>query len=98
MIDGLDCTKYFKFSNRVPHPLRCPEGLVSIVYNYFLLNNKLKSLKVAKWRKDEMNEEWWWIKDEWLWFRAVEGFADRRTDLGTDICECRVAFAAENFG
>ena len=48
MIDGLDCTKYFKFSNRVPHPLRCPEGLVSIVYNYFLLNNKLKSLKVAK--------------------------------------------------
>ena len=31
-------------------------------------------------------------------FELLRGFADRRTDLGTDICECRVAFAAENFG
>ena len=38
-------------------------------------SNNLKSLKVAKWRKDEwrmmneewwrMNEEWWRMKDEW---------------------------------
>ena len=27
MIDGLDCTKFFKCSNGVPHLLRCPEGL-----------------------------------------------------------------------
>ena len=72
--------------------------------------NKLKSLKVAKWRKDEwmMNEEWWremkndeerWriMKDErWMMkdddFKLLKGFALRRTD----ICDCRVAFAAEN--
>ena len=35
--------------------------------------NKLKSLKVTKWRKDEwgMNEEWWRMKVEW-WRIKVE--------------------------
>ena len=38
--------------------------------------NKLKSLQVAKWRKDEwrMNEEWWRMNVEGWWFQAVEGF------------------------
>ena len=56
--------------------------------------NKLKSLKVAKWKKDEwrmMNVEGWW-------FQAVEGFCDGQTNKQTDICECRVAFATENIG
>ena len=66
-----------------------------------LMNNKLKSLKVAKWRKDEW---WWWMmikgdegwmkNDEGWWFQAAEGFW-WRTDRLTDICDCRVAFATE---
>ena len=34
-----------------------------------VLGNKLKSLKVAKWRKDELR-----MNDEGWWFQAVEGF------------------------
>ena len=46
--------------------------------------------------------EWWKLKDEgWKdWFLAVWGFwfmTDERTDERTDICDCRVAFATENF-
>ena len=37
------------------------------------------------------------MNDEGWWFQAVEGFADRRTDERTDICDCRVAFATENY-
>ena len=70
--------------------------------------NKLKSLQVAKWRKDEwrMNEGWmrndegWMLNDEEWWFQAVEGFCfltDGRTDRRTDIGACRVAFATENW-
>ena len=65
--------------------------------------NKLKSLKVAKWRKDEwrmMKDEWRMMKDEgWMInddnFKLLWGFADWLTDRRTDICECRVAFATE---
>ena len=69
--------------------------------------NKLKSLKVAKWRKDEWRmtkDDWRMMKDErWRMddddFKLLKGFAlrltDRRTDRRTDICDCRVAFATE---
>ena len=62
--------------------------------------NKLKSLKVAKWRKDEWrmiknDEGWWRLSEEW-WFQDVGGFCFR-TDRQTDICDCRVAFATEKF-
>ena len=56
-----------------------------------------------------MNEEWWRLNKEWMkndegwmmndegwWFQAVEGFC-RQTNERTDICDCRVAFATENF-
>ena len=57
--------------------------------------NMLKSLKVAKWRKDEwwMNEGWmkndegWRLIDEGWWFQAVEGFrflTDRLMDKRTN--------------
>ena len=38
-----------------------------------LTSNKLKSLKVAKWRKDD---EGWIKNDEGWWFQAVGGFSD----------------------
>ena len=69
--------------------------------------NKLKSLKVAKWRRDEwrvMKDEWRMMKDEgWMMqyddFKLLRGFdlwrTDRRTNERTDICDCRVAFATE---
>ena len=62
------------------------------------INNKLKSLKVAKWMKDEwrtMNFEGWMMKDDD--FKLLRGFCDWQTDEQTDICECRVAFATEKF-
>ena len=40
-----------------------------------------------EWR---MNEEWWRLKDEGDDFKLLRG-------LRTDICECRVAFEAENW-
>ena len=46
-----------------------------------------------------MNEEWERIKNEGLWFQAVEGFwlqTDRWMDRIMDMCECRVTFATEN--
>ena len=56
------------------------------------------------WRmKDEgwrMKDEGWKMKDEGWWFQAVEGFCfttDELTDEQTDICDCRVAFATENY-
>ena len=56
--------------------------------------NKLKSLKVAKLRKDEWrimkNNDGWMKNDEGWWFQAVEGFC-WRTDRRTD------AFATEKF-
>ena len=30
-------------------------------------------------------------------FKLLRGFADERTNKWTDICDCRVAFATENF-
>ena len=45
------------------------------------------------WRK---NDEWWGMNDEGWWFQAVEGFC-RRMDKRTDICDCRVTFATENY-
>ena len=30
-------------------------------------------------------------------FKLLKGFALRRTNRRTDICDCRVAFATENF-
>ena len=62
--------------------------------------NKLKGLKVLKWRKDEwrMMKEWrmneWRMKDEGWWFQGSDGFC-RLKDKQTDICECRIAFATE---
>ena len=54
------------------------------------------------WMKDEwemMKDEGCVMKDEG--FKLLRGFAswrtDRRTDERTDICECRVAFATENW-
>ena len=70
--------------------------------------NKLKSLKVAKWRKDEwrmmmndaewwrMNEEWWRMKDEWWRMMISSCWRVLLYDPRTDICDCRVAFATEN--
>ena len=54
---------------------------------------KLKSREMKEgWMKDDkwrmMNEEWWWMNEEWVLV----------TDVLTDIGECRVAFATENFG
>ena len=53
--------------------------------------NKMKSLKVAKWKKDEwrMNEEWWRMKDDD--FKLLRGFDDEQTG----ICKCRVTFETE---
>ena len=48
--------------------------------------NKLKSLKVAKWRKDEWrmkNDDGWRMNDEGWWLQAVEGFC-RLTDERTN--------------
>ena len=45
-----------------------------------LYRNKLKSLKVVKWKKDE----WRMMKDED--FKLLKGFDYRQTNL-TDICE-----------
>ena len=68
--------------------------------------NKLKSLKVAKWRKDEwrmmevewrMNEEWWMMKNEWWRMMISSCWGVLITNRRTDICDCRVAFATENF-
>ena len=56
--------------------------------------NKLKSLKVAKWRKDE----WRMMKDEWrMIISSFEGVlqTNKLTDKRTDICDCRVAFATD---
>ena len=58
-------------------------------YNHnVVFQNKLKSLKVAKWRKDEwrmikyecrmMKDEWWLMKDED--FKLLKGFALGRTN------------------
>ena len=58
--------------------------------NKHVAQNKLKSLKVTKWVR---NDEWWRMKDEGWWFQAVGGFAFWQTD---NICDCRVAFATEN--
>ena len=65
--------------------------------------NKLKSLKVAKWGKDEwrmMENEWRMMKDEgWRMkdddFKLLRGFDNGQTNRRTDICDCRVAFATE---
>ena len=57
--------------------------------------NKLKSLKVAKWR---MNEELLrMMKDEGWGFQAVEGFWGQ-TDDWTDISECIALNIEENVG
>ena len=69
--------------------------------------NKLKSLKVVKWR---MKVERWMMKlerwrmkvESWRmnverWRMKVEGgFQDGQTNRWTDICDCIVAFAIEN--
>ena len=53
-------------------------------------SNNLKSLKVAKWRKDEWrmkNDEGWRFYYEGWWFLAVEGFlfmTDERTNKRTE--------------
>ena len=47
------------------------------------------------WMKN-VKDELWMMKDEGWWFQAVEGFWGQ-TDKRTDICDCRVAFATENF-
>ena len=57
----------------------------------YLQINKLKSLKVAKWRKDEwrmMKNDDGWMKNEEWWFQAVEGFCfqmDVQTDKWTVV-------------
>ena len=44
----------------------------------------------------KMNDEGCKMNDEGWWFQAVEGFCFR-THERTDICDCRVAFATENW-
>ena len=59
----------------------------------------MKSLEVAKWRKDEWwmkNDEGWRMNDEGRWFQAVDGFW-LMTDRQTDICDCRITFMTENY-
>jgi len=69
-----------------------------------LLKNKLKSLKVAKWKKDDegwwrmmKDDEGWWnmMKDD-EWWLISSWFGVSLSDRRTDICDCRVAFATEN--
>ena len=43
------------------------------------------------------NEEWWWMKDEWWRMMTSSCWGVLQTNRRTDICECRVAFATENF-
>ena len=52
------------------------------------------------WIKND--EEWWWMNEDdegWMIkdddFKLLRGFANKRTDGQTDICDCRVAFATE---
>ena len=55
----------------------------------------MKSLKVAKWRKDEwrmMKVEGWRMIISSCWGVSV---TDWWKDKQTDICECRVTFATE---
>ena len=50
-----------------------------------------------RWMK---NDDGWRMNDEGWWLQAVEGFCrlrDWQTNRQTDICECRVAFATENY-
>ena len=72
------------------------------IWKYMI--NKLKSLKVAKWRKDEwrwwrMNEEWWRMNKEWWrmneeWWKMMISSClgvlrmNEQTDEWTDINEC----------
>ena len=57
-----------------------------IFLQIFWRENKLKSLKVAKWRKDEwrvmMKDEWRKMKDDD--FKLLRGFGDRRTNKQTN--------------
>jgi len=75
--------------------------------SYFVIKQaeKLKSREMKEgWMKNDegwmKNDEGWKMNDEGWWFQAVEGFCfktDRRTNERTDICDCRVAFATENY-
>ena len=62
---------------------------------------KLKSREMKEgWMKNDKgwmkDDEGWMKNEEGWWFQAVEGFW-WRTNKRTDICDCRVAFATENF-
>ena len=64
------------------------------------MKDELRMMK-DEWRR--MKDEWRMMKDEeWMMkdedFKLLRGFEDRQTDEQKDICECRVAFATENFG
>ena len=63
------------------------------------MKNKLKSFKVAKWRKDEwrmMKDEWWRLMIPSCWgVLLTDGQTDERMDKRTYICDCRVALATE---
>ena len=55
--------------------------------NIRLFSNKLKSLKVAKWRKDEwrmMKDEWWGMNDDDFKLFRVLWLTDRQTDERTN--------------
>ena len=81
-----------------------PQRLISDIENnminmikMILVTNKLKNLKVAKWR---MNEELWMMKVKCLRmrdedFKLLRGLADWQTNGWTDICDYRCAFATE---
>ena len=66
---------------------------------------KLKSCKMKEgWMKNDeewmKNDEGWMINDVGWWFQANEGFCRRTnewTNKVTDICDCGVAFATENY-
>ena len=50
------------------------------------------SEKCERWMK---NNEGWMMKDDD--FKLLRGFADGQANERTDICDCRVAFATENW-
>ena len=79
---------------------------IPLTYAFKKQAEKLKSREMKEgWMKNDevwMKDEWRMMKDEgWMMkdddFKLLRGFASEQTDRRTDICECRVAFAAKNW-
>ena len=83
--------------------------IISICNSFQIFNQQAEKLKSREMKEGWMKNDEVWMKDEWRmmkdegWmmkdddFKLLRGFASEQTDRRTDICECRVAFATENY-